>query len=130
MKSIATPIELLFDRVEDYSKTTLELFKLKAIDKSADVVSSLVSRLTILLVVALFIIIINIGVALWLGEILGKSYYGFFVIGGLYALIAILLHAFRHPWLKTPVSDTIIMQMLKKEEEKNENTCRKIKACD
>ena len=62
MKSIATPIELLFDRVEDYSKTTLELFKLKAIDKSADVVSSLVSRLTILLVVALFIIIINIGV--------------------------------------------------------------------
>lgn len=116
MKSIATPIELLFDRVEDYSKTTLELFKLKAIDKSADVVSSLVSRLTILLVVALFIIIINIGVALWLGEILGKSYYGFFVIGGLYALIAILLHAFRHPWLKTPVSDNIIMQMLKKEE--------------
>ncbi len=116
MKSIATPIELLFDRVEDYSKTTLELFKLKAIDKSADVVSSLVSRLTILLVVALFIIIINIGVALWLGEILGKSYYGFFVIGSLYALIAILLHAFRHPWLKTPVSDTIIMQMLKKEE--------------
>ena len=116
MNSSVTPIELLFEKAEDYSKTTLELFKLKAIDKSADVVSSLVSRLAILLVVALFIIIINIGVALWLGEILGKSYYGFFVIGSFYALIAVLLSAFRNPLLKNPVSDTIIMQLLKKEE--------------
>ena len=116
MNNTATPLELLFEKAEAYSKTTLELLKLKAIDKSADVASSLVSRLTILLVVALFIVIVNIGVALWLGELLGKTYYGFFVIGGFYALIAVLLHVFRHPLLKTPVSDTIIMQMLKKEE--------------
>ena len=116
MNNTATPLELLFEKAEAYSKTTLELLKLKAIDKSADVASSLVSRLTILLVVALFIVIVNIGVALWIGELLGKTYYGFFVIGGFYALIAVLLHVFRHPLLKAPVSDTIIMQMLKKKD--------------
>jgi len=112
-------LETLFAKAEDYGKTTIELFKLNAIDKSADVVSSLVSRLAILMVVALFVLIISIGIALWVGELCGKSYYGFFIIGGLYALTAILLYAFRHPWLKYPVNNSIIAQMLK--EKQNEN---------
>jgi hypothetical protein len=113
MNNNATPIEALFARAEDYSRTTLELFKLNAIDKSADVVSSLAARLAILIVVALFTLIINIGVALWLGELLGKSYYGFFVVAGFYLVLSILLYAFRHQWIKQPLSDTLISQMLK-----------------
>ena len=106
-------VETLFERAEDYSKTTVELFKLKAINKSSDVISSLVSRLAVLMVVAFFILIVSIGVALFLGELLGKSYYGFFIIGILYALIAILLHVFRHQWVKYPISNSIIKQLLK-----------------
>lgn len=113
METPASLVESLFEKAENYSKTTIELFKLNAIDKSADVVSSLVSRLAILMVVTLFILIINIGIALWLGDLLGKSYYGFFIVGAFYALIAILLHAYRHEWIKNPVSNTIISQMLK-----------------
>ena len=113
MNDNATPIASLLEKAENYSKTTVELFKLEVIDKSADVVSSLVSRLAILLVVALFILIINIGLALWIGELLGKSYYGFFIIGGLYGIVAIVLKAYRHPLLKYPVSNSIINQMLK-----------------
>jgi hypothetical protein len=113
MYSKATHMEMLFEKAQEYGKTTIELFKLNAVDKSADVVSSLVSRLAILMVVALLIIILSIGLALWTGELLGKTYYGFFVVGGLYTVLAILLHIFRHPWLKKPVSNSIIGQMLK-----------------
>lgn len=113
MTDNATPIESLFERVENYSKTTLELYKLHAIDKSADVVSSLVSRLAVFMAVALSILIINIGFALWIGEVLGNSYYGFFIIGGFYAIVAILINAFRHSLIKYPVSNSIITQMLK-----------------
>lgn len=113
MNDSATPIETLFERAEDYTKTTIELFKLNAIDKSADVVSSLVSRLAVFMVVALLTIVVNIGFALWIGKLLGESYYGFFVIGGFYALVAILLHTFRHQWIKYPISNSIITQMLK-----------------
>lgn len=114
MTDNATHIATLIERAEDYSKTTFELFKLHAIDKSADVVSSLVSRLAILMAVALSILIISIGIALWIGKLLGSAYYGFFIIGGFYALIAILLHVFRHQWIKTPMSNSIIIQMRKK----------------
>ena len=113
MNENATPIEILFEKAEEYSKTTIELFKLNAIDKSAEVVSSLAVRLVIFIVVALFTLIINIGIALWLGEFLGKTYFGFFVIGGFYALIIILLYTFRYKWIKYPVSNSIISQMLK-----------------
>lgn len=113
MNENATPLEILFEKAEEYSKTTIELFKLNAIDKSAEVVSSLAVRLVIFIVVALFTLIINIGIALWLGELLGKTYFGFFVIGGCYALVIILLYTFRHKLIKYPVSNSIISQMLK-----------------
>ena len=112
MTDNATPVATLLEKAENYSKTTIELFKLHAIDKSADVLSSLVSRIAVLMAVALFILIINIGIALWIGKLLGESYYGFFVIGGFYALIAILLYTFEHQLIKTPVSNSIIKQML------------------
>lgn len=113
MDDNATPIESLFEKAEEYSKTSIELFKLNVVDKSAEVVSSLAVRLVIFIVVALFVLILNIGLALWIGELLGKTYYGFFVISGCYALIALVIHLFRHQWIKYPISNYIITQMLK-----------------
>ena len=114
MESDAPPLGELLDKAGEFGETTIELFRLQAVDKSADVVSSLVSRLAVLVVFALLVIIFSIGLALWIGELLGKSYYGFFVVGGAYSLLALLLHAYRRPWLKKPVSNSIIRQMLKK----------------
>ena len=103
----------LFERAEEYSKSTIELFKLKAIDKSADVASSLISRLAVVLMVILSILIINIGVALWIGKQLGDSFYGFLITGAFYALLALCIHVFRRQWIKYPISRSIIKKMLK-----------------
>lgn len=74
----ATPIETLFERAQVYSKSTVKLFKLNAIDKSADVVSSMLARLTVIMTVVLSIVIINIGISIWVGKLLGEVFYGFF----------------------------------------------------
>jgi hypothetical protein len=113
MTDNTTPIATLFERAEDYGKTTINLLKLNAIDKSADVISSLVSRLAVIMIVVFSVLIVSIGLSLWIGNLLGETFYGFFVIGGFYALIAILLQVFRNQWLKYPVSNSIIKQMLK-----------------
>lgn len=114
MADHATPIATLFDRLEDYGKTTIELIQLQAIDKSADLVSTLVTRLAIITTVASSVLIINIGLALWIGALLGQSYYGFFVVGGFYALVAILLHVFSENWIKYPISNSMIKQLQRK----------------
>jgi hypothetical protein len=113
MNNNTTPIELLFEKAEDYSKTTIELFKLNAIDKSTELVSSVAERLVIFMAVVLFVLIVSIGAALWLGELLGKVYYGFFVVGGFYALLGILLSVFSNEWIKEPLSNSLITQLLK-----------------
>jgi len=116
MNDIATPIETLFERAEDYSKTSLELFKLTTIGKSADVVSSLAVQFVFFMIASLFTLVINIGIAMWLGELLGKPYYGFFVVAIFYVVVMALLYIFRHEWIKTPVSNSIITQMTKQNE--------------
>jgi len=105
-------IESLIAKGEQYGKTTLELLKLKTLDKSADVVSNLVSWLIVVIFAVLFFLILNIGIALWIGELLGKSYYGFFVVSGFYALLAIVFAIFRKQLIKNPVNESIINQVL------------------
>lgn len=106
-------IETLFKRAGDYLKTRLELIKLKAVDKSSDMISNLVSKVIVLLVFTLFITILNIGIALFLGELLGKAYYGFFVLAGFYLIVGLIFWAFRKKWFKEPISDKLIQKFLK-----------------
>lgn len=113
MTDDTTPIATLFERAENYSKTTIKLLKLNAVDKTAEIVSSLFSMLLVAMTVVLSIVIISIGFALWIGKLLGDTYYGFFIIGAFYLLVAILLRVFREKWLKYPVSNSIIKQMMK-----------------
>jgi hypothetical protein len=113
MTDNTTPIATLFERAEEYGKTGLNLLKLNAIDKSADVVSSIVARLAVVMTVVFSVLILSIGLSLWIGKLLGDDFYGFFVIGGCYVLLAILLQLFQQQWIKYPVSNSIIKQMLK-----------------
>lgn len=115
MENNSTTIEMLFEKAENYTRTTIELAKLNAIDKTSDVISSLLSRLAVSIVIVLFIFFLTIGFSLWIGELLGKSYYGFFVISSVYFLISILLYYNKNRWIKMPISNYIIVKMLKKE---------------
>lgn len=112
MKSTTTDLESLFEKTEEYGKTTMELLKLKSIDTLTDVVSLFVAQLSILVVIIFLAFLLNIGVALWVGAILGAAYYGFFVVAGLYAFLAVLLHYFGSSWIKRPLSNSIITHIL------------------
>ena len=113
MEDKATPIESLFERAENYGKTSLNLLKLKAIDKTAEIISNLISWIVVITVVALFFMVLNIGIAFWIGELLGKTYYGFFVVAASYALLGIIFLLFSNKWIKKPISNSIISQMVK-----------------
>lgn len=100
--------------MEAYIKSSLELFKLQSIDKIADMASSLISRMIVWLFVSLIIVIIHIGVAFWLGDILGKNYWGFFAVAGFDIIVVIILYLARHRLLKLPINHYFIKQFLKK----------------
>ena len=103
-------IDPLLEKVETYTKTSFELMKLKALAKTADVTSTLFSRSLFILLVSFFAFTINIAVALWIGDLLGKNYYGFLIVAGFYAIASIIL-LMVHPAIKTRVNNNIIKQL-------------------
>ena len=111
MEDKANLIEPLIERAQEYGKTSYELLKLRALDKTADMGSTLIVHSIILVVLSMFVLIINIGIALWLGDILGKSYYGFAIVGTFYLIVGIFL-MFIQAGIKVRVSNSIIKQAL------------------
>lgn len=105
-------IEDLFERSESYIKTNVELIKLKAVDKTADIVSALVANGAMVIFGLFFFMMLNVGIAIWLGKVMGQSHYGFMVVAGFYAIITLLVFMLRKN-IKTPISNSIISQMLK-----------------
>lgn len=112
MESPAHSIENLFDRIEDYGRTTLELSKLKIVESSIKVTTKIISKLSVVVIISLAILIFSIGFALYLGDLLGKSYYGFMIIAATYLIGGIVLHFFLNKWLRKPIGDLIISEVL------------------
>jgi ABC-type multidrug transport system permease subunit len=113
MEDNAKLIESLIEKATDYGKTTFELVKLRAIDKTSDVVSSFIPSSIVFVLIMSFVLFFNLGFAFWLGEILGKTYYGFFIVAGFYGILAIVLRLLMYKWLKKLVGNYIIKKVLK-----------------
>lgn len=106
-------IESLLEKVAEYGKTSYELVKLKTLDKTSDVISSFIPNSVVFIIIGSFLLFLNLGLALWIGEILGKIYYGFFVVAGFYAFISFILHFFMQKWIKRTLYNYIVKQMFK-----------------
>lgn len=111
--SIHDHLESLFIKTREYAETNIELNKLKAVDKSSDILSTIISKMIVLLVFIIFIVIVNIGIALLLGEYLGRSFYGFFVLAGFYLIAGFIFISMRKKWFKEPITNMIIQKFLK-----------------
>ena len=116
MEEKKTPVEVLLDRGQSYLKTSVQLFKFKTTDKVAEVLSNLTSGLIILILITLLFVNLNIGIALLIGDLLGKIWLGFLILSGFYGLAGILIYIFRNSWIKKPVSNSVIKLLLKEEE--------------
>ncbi len=103
----------LLEKVEEYGKSGIELLKLKALDKSSDVISSAIPHLVVLILISTFLIFLNLGVAFGLGEILGKTFYGFLIVAAFYGSFALILHFFLHHWFKKIIRTYFIKLIIK-----------------
>lgn len=105
-------LESLFEKLKSYITTRIELVKLKTIEKMSDVLSTLTIRLIILVIFSLLFLFLNLGIAFWLGELLGKIYFGFFIVSSIYLVMGLLILIFSKK-IKRSISNFIITQSLK-----------------
>jgi len=113
MEDYARLFETLLERVADYFKTTVELVKLKAVEKITDLISSLIPHAFIIGILISALLFLNVGLALWLGYILGNMYLGFLAVGAFHAFLAVVFRLFFYKGIKRIVTRQLIKELLK-----------------
>lgn len=113
MDDQANKIEALFERVTEYGKTSLELVKLKTVEKTTDLVSTFIPHAIVFALFAIFLLFLNAGLAIWIGGLTGTLFYGFFAVAAFYGIAGALVHFFMHNWIKRVVTGLIIKLSLK-----------------
>lgn len=106
-------IESLLESTLKYGLTELELLRLKALSKTTDVISSLIPHAVVLLILFLFLLFFNLGLAFWLGDILGNHFFGFFIVAAFYAIVGLVVHFFMNKWIKRKIGNYLVKQLFK-----------------
>lgn len=101
----------LIGDTENFLKTNLELLKLKAVNSLADLLSKLISKFYVTAILLFSVVSLNIGLALWLGDLFGKVYLGFLTVAAFYGLFALILKRFQKR-IKLHTNHSLIKQML------------------
>lgn len=114
MGNTSNRIETLFERIEEFGKTSFELYKLRTISKTAKIISSFITNATVIILISISLFFASIGLAIWLGEILGKSYLGFLCVSSFYFLLGLIVFFFMSKFIRRKVSNSIISQTLNK----------------
>ena len=112
MEDDPTAVEELFYKLKDYIETTVDLYKLKAINKVSGFTSTVIVSVILIILLFLILICISVGFALLIGLWLGHAFWGFFIMGVLYLIIGLILFSSRSKLLKEPISNKFIKELI------------------
>jgi hypothetical protein len=99
----------VFDSVENYTKTSVELYKLKLINKSSEIIADAFIGIALLVMALFFFSFINIALAFLIGNWMGSYPLGFLIVSSFYLLLACLVYIF-----KSNLSESLIENLLLK----------------
>jgi hypothetical protein len=108
--------ETLIEQGQSFSTLSIKLAKLKALEKATQLAATLLSGIAVIILFSVFLIVLTIGAALWLGDIIGHTYYGFFVVAFVYLFLGTASHFLLYGWIKKPISNLLISQVLNTQE--------------
>lgn len=110
-------LEALFEKVDAYIRLNIEIIRLKAVSLIAKSLSAMLYRLLLVVAFFLFFMLLNIGIAQYLGEKMESPYLGFLSLSGFYLLLMGLLFLVRKRLGKNTISQTLIDQFTKEDEQ-------------
>lgn len=113
METISQEAETILTDAAEYIETKTKLWKLKTVEKIAEIYGVIVSKLIFFCVMAVFALLLTVGLALWLGELLGKTYYGFFIMGGVFLIAGLILSGASKGGIEIPSSNNLVKHLLK-----------------
>ena len=113
MENNSSSIESLIGRIANYGKASYKIIQLKAADKTAQLAAAAFSKAVILVLFFAFALMASIGLSLWLGELLGRTCYGFFCVSGFYGILIVIVHFIFRDAIETRIGNLVIAGLRK-----------------
>jgi hypothetical protein len=101
-------LDEILNEVKSYVGTTLELYKMKASEKGAEIASIAIINIVLGIFAAMVLLFASIALALCLSSYFGKMYLGFLLVALLYAAFSVIILLTKDKWLKGSLTDSII----------------------
>ena len=120
MEQVFSKAEEMAEHIKEYINNRTDQLKLNTSEQTAKLLSYLIATGIITALVIFFILFTWVALSLFLGELLGKTYWGFLITGSFLLLLAWLLWVFRRPVLQYPIMNALIQQLFKSEEENDD----------
>lgn len=102
--------------ISDYVEAKVELFKINAYEKIAQVSAVLFSSVIIVLAGFFVLLFLSISGGLYLGSLFNSNALGFLIIAGIYILLLLFVIIFRKKLLEKQIVDKVIEQLFKNED--------------
>jgi hypothetical protein len=104
-------VEQLLGNVKSYVETRFDIVMLNMQDKLSDILSSVASVLVLSVLSVFVVFFMSIGAAWWIGQSLQNSSVGFFIVGGFYLLLMLVIFMFKDQWIKSPVINALLKKI-------------------
>lgn len=107
MSNIFSNVSGLSTDVVDYVNLQKDLIKLQVTEKSTKVISNIITYVILGIIGILVLICVSVGFAWLINSKMDSQFAGFFIVGGVYALLAIILYISRKTLITNKIADKL-----------------------
>jgi len=98
----------LIENAGDIVETSYKLLVLKVVEKATKILSSALAALSLFVIGFFVVLFLGIGTAIWIGEALDNLKAGYFITGGIFILIILIIYLLRKKIVFPVLRDSII----------------------
>jgi hypothetical protein len=106
-------LDPIMEKLENYSKSSIELVQLKVIEKVAKFAAIVYANVILTIILVLFICFTNMGISIWLGTLFEEMYLGFFCVAGFYGILGLIYFIFGFKFQKKRFKRKIVSLLIK-----------------
>lgn len=112
----------IFEEIKEYIAVRSRIFSLQVAEGAANLLANVISNAAAILFFVIFILFASIGLAFLVGQWLGSTAGGFFIIAAVYLIIALIIWMVKDGSIERPLVNFFIRNMFRgKDEEDDEN---------
>lgn len=117
MQNAFVKAEEFADHVKDYINNRIAAVKLQTAEKTSKFASNFIAIAVAAAIMLVFTIFISMGAAFWLSDSIGNLWSGFFIVSGVWLLIALVVWFSRERILRMPIMNKMLHEMFRDEED-------------